>query len=182
MPKERCPIKAEAELSTWPGHYRCVMKGCNVNQRLFRGAQMKIPIVEMMANCRSEAHAHLKYSDCRPLPASYMSEYSVLGLVVDELDQAIRTLSGNRLYVTGQVFGAELDIGDSARVPEIVEMLLGAGIYCSTGDVDRMRRRPQTKRGKAKYKLRSRTVEPVFGQIKAAMGIYGFMRRGIDAV
>ena len=25
-------------------------------------------------------------------------------------------------------------------------------------------------------------VEPVFGQIKAAMGIYGFMLRGIDAV
>jgi hypothetical protein len=46
---------------------------------------------------------------------------------------------------------------------------------------DRMRRRLSTKRGKAKYKLRSQTVEPVFGQIKAAMGIYGFMRRGIEA-
>jgi hypothetical protein len=57
------------------------------------------------------------------------------GLVVDKLEQAIRTLSGNGLYVTGQVFGAELDIGNSERVPEIVEMLLGAGIYCSTGGV-----------------------------------------------
>ncbi len=47
---------------------------------------------------------------------------------------------------------------------------------------ERMGRRLKTKWGKAKYKLRSRTVEPVFGQIKAAMGIYGFMRRGIDAV
>jgi hypothetical protein len=47
---------------------------------------------------------------------------------------------------------------------------------------ERMKRRLNTKRGKAKYKLRSQTVEPVFGQIKAAMGIYGFMRRGIDAV
>ncbi len=46
----------------------------------------------------------------------------------------------------------------------------------------RMERRLKTKRGKAKYKLRSRTIEPVFGQIKAAVGIYGFMRRGIDAV
>lgn len=145
MPKERCAIKAEAELSTWPGHYRCVLKGCNVNQRLLRGAQMKIPMVEMMANCRPEAHAHLKYSDCRPLPASYMSEYSVLGLVVDELDQAIRTLSGNGLYVTRQVFGAELDIGDSARVPEIVEMLLGAGVYCSIGDVSAWDEDPKPK-------------------------------------
>ena len=47
---------------------------------------------------------------------------------------------------------------------------------------ERMGRRLKTKWGKAKYKLRSQTVEPVFGQIKAAMGIYGFMRRGIDAV
>jgi hypothetical protein len=47
---------------------------------------------------------------------------------------------------------------------------------------ERMKRRLNTKWGKAKYKLRSQTVEPVFGQIKAAMGIYGFLRRGIDAV
>jgi transposase len=47
---------------------------------------------------------------------------------------------------------------------------------------ERMGRRLGTKRGKAKYKLRSQTVEPVFGQIKAALGIYGFMRRGINAV
>jgi transposase len=47
---------------------------------------------------------------------------------------------------------------------------------------ERMGRKLRTKRGKAKYKLRSQTVEPVFGQIKAAMGIHGFLRRGIDAV
>jgi transposase len=35
----------------------------------------------------------------------------------------------------------------------------------------RMGRRLKTKWGKARYKLRSQTVEPVFGQIKAAMGI-----------
>ena len=47
---------------------------------------------------------------------------------------------------------------------------------------ERMGRKLRTKRGKAKYRLRSQTVEPVFGQIKAAMGLYGFMCRGIDAV
>lgn len=55
-------------------------------------------------------------------------------------------------------------------------------IPANAGSRERMKRRLNTKRGKAKYKLRSQTVEPVFGQIKAAMGIYGFMRRGIDAV
>ena len=82
-----------------------------------------------------EAHGHREYSACRPLPASYMSGYSGLGLVVDNLDQAIQTLSGNELYVTSQVFGAELNTGNSAQVPEIVEMLLGAGNYCSIRDV-----------------------------------------------
>ena len=90
----------------------------------------------MTANCPPKACNPVKsYSDCRPLPASYMSEHSVLGLYVDKFGQAIRTLSGNGLHVTREEFGAELDIGNSARIPEIVEMLLRAGIYCSTGDV-----------------------------------------------
>jgi len=97
---------------------------------------MKIPIVEMIADCRAKGHNPVKsYADCHPLPASYMSEYSVLGLVVDKLDQAIRTLSGNGLHVTREVFGAEIDIGNSARISEILEMLLRAGIYCSISDV-----------------------------------------------
>ena len=97
---------------------------------------MKIPIVEMIADCRAKGHNPVKsYADCHPLPASYMSEYSVLGLVVDKFDQAIRTLSGNGLHVTREVFGAEIDIGNSARISEIVEMLLRAGIYCSISDV-----------------------------------------------
>lgn len=55
-------------------------------------------------------------------------------------------------------------------------------IPADAGPRERMGRKLKTKRGKAKYKLRSQTVEPVFGQIKATMGIYGFMRRGMDAV
>jgi transposase len=46
---------------------------------------------------------------------------------------------------------------------------------------DRMERRHRTKWGKALYKLRSQTVEPVFGQIKGTMDVYGFMRRGLGA-
>lgn len=56
------------------------------------------------------------------------------------------------------------------------------GIPVDASTRERMERKLRTRRGKAKYKLRSQTVEPVFGQIKAAMGIYGFMRRGMDAV
>ncbi|MFA4904638.1 MAG: transposase, partial [Desulfobaccales bacterium] len=46
---------------------------------------------------------------------------------------------------------------------------------------DRMERKLSTKRGKSLYKLRSQTVEPVFGQIKTR-GCDTFMRRGLQAV
>jgi len=45
--------------------------------------------------------------------------------------------------------------------------------------VDRMRRRLQTKAGKAVYAARKYVVEPVFGQIKQARGFRQFVLRGI---
>ena len=45
----------------------------------------------------------------------------------------------------------------------------------------RMERKLLTKRGRELYKKRSRTVEPVFGQIKDSRGIRHFMRRGLEA-
>jgi hypothetical protein len=45
----------------------------------------------------------------------------------------------------------------------------------------RMERKLATKRGRALYRLRAQTVEPVFGQIKDPRGIRRFMRRGLAA-
>jgi transposase len=47
---------------------------------------------------------------------------------------------------------------------------------------NQMRERLFSQAGKSKYKLRKQTVEPVFGQIKAARGFRQFLRRGLDAV
>jgi len=47
---------------------------------------------------------------------------------------------------------------------------------------DRMERKLLTARGRAHYKKRGQTVEPVFGQIKEARGFGRFMRRGLAAV
>jgi transposase len=46
---------------------------------------------------------------------------------------------------------------------------------------ERMERKLLTARGRALYKLRGQTVEPVFGQIKDVRGFDTFMRRGLDA-
>jgi transposase len=45
-----------------------------------------------------------------------------------------------------------------------------------------MRERLTTATGKATYKLRKQTVEPLFGQIKSARGFRQFLRRGEQAV
>jgi transposase len=47
---------------------------------------------------------------------------------------------------------------------------------------DRMRRKLSTKRGRAVYKLRQTSVEPVIGQIKQARGLRQFLHRGEDLV
>jgi hypothetical protein len=48
--------------------------------------------------------------------------------------------------------------------------------------VDRMKRKLQTKAGKAVYAARKCVVEPVFGQIKQAQGFRQFVLRGIRKV
>jgi transposase len=48
--------------------------------------------------------------------------------------------------------------------------------------VDRMKRKLQTKAGKAVYAARKCVVEPVFGQIKQARGFRQFVLRGIEKV
>jgi IS5 family transposase len=48
--------------------------------------------------------------------------------------------------------------------------------------VERMKRKLQTKAGKAVYAARKTIVEPVFGQIKQARGFRQFLMRGIDKV
>ncbi len=47
---------------------------------------------------------------------------------------------------------------------------------------NRMRKRLSGAEGKAAYKLRKQTVEPVFGHIKACRGFRQFLRRGLTAV
>lgn len=46
---------------------------------------------------------------------------------------------------------------------------------------DRMRRKLKTKKGRKRYALRMKTVEPVFGQIKGARSLVRLARRGLEA-
>ncbi|MGC8489853.1 MAG: IS1182 family transposase [Clostridia bacterium] len=46
----------------------------------------------------------------------------------------------------------------------------------------RMRRKLRTRNGRARYRLRQQSVEPVFGQIKSGRGLQQFLLRGLKAV
>ena len=48
--------------------------------------------------------------------------------------------------------------------------------------IDRMRRKLETQRGKKRYALRMKTVEPVLGQIKQGRGFRQFLLRGLEKV
>ena len=47
---------------------------------------------------------------------------------------------------------------------------------------DRMRRKLRTKRGRRRYALRMKTVEPVFGQVKQGRGFRQFLVGGLERV
>jgi IS5 family transposase len=51
-----------------------------------------------------------------------------------------------------------------------------------TGEVERMKRKLQTRAGAAVYATRKVVVEPVFGQIKQGRGFRQFLLRGLEKV
>ena len=92
----------------------------------------------------------------------------------DQLDIAKLEQAGPELFI------ATASRLHEARAEQAAELFQGR-IPKDINPKQRMKRKLRTKAGRAMYKLRSQTVEPVFGQIKSAMGCRGFLRRGLEA-
>ena len=71
----------------------------------------------------------------RPLPIFYMSDYSVLGLRVDRLDEAVRVIEKAGFSVVNDVGDLEVVIDHVSRLEEIVQLLKQNGIECEVADV-----------------------------------------------
>jgi len=84
--------------------------------------------------------------------------------------------SGVIVYTVMQRTGHHRSIADLEKKPEPPEP------PCDAGMAAKMRHRLETTAGKALYKQRQQTVEPVFGIIKAAMGFRQFLLRGVQQV
>lgn len=71
----------------------------------------------------------------RPLPIFYMSDYSVLGLRVDRLDEAVRVIEKAGFSFVNDAGDLEVVIDHVSRLEEIVHLLKQNGIECDLADV-----------------------------------------------
>ena len=69
------------------------------------------------------------------LPANYMSDYSVMGLVVGRLDAALRVLKEKKYGVHKKSDGYEITIDSAGRMSEIVNLLHQNGIDYTLADI-----------------------------------------------
>jgi len=69
------------------------------------------------------------------LPANYMSDYSVMGLVVDRLDAALGILKEKKFEVKKNSDGFKITIDGAGRMSEIAKLLHQNGIDCTLGDI-----------------------------------------------
>lgn len=75
------------------------------------------------------------YMDSVPLPAFYMGDYSVLGLLVAPYGEAVRTLAEEGYPVREKACGADVDVQGPAQVAEIRQLLKARGIGAEIADV-----------------------------------------------
>ena len=89
---------------------------------------------------------------------------------------AVEGDGGPTVYAAVEKTGHHRTVADLLALPEPESAAVGAI------DKEAMRRRLRTASGRAAYKKRKETVEPVFGIIKAAMGFRRFLLRGLRKV
>lgn len=71
----------------------------------------------------------------RPLPVFYMSDYSVLGLLVDKYEETLRVLGEARFSVIDEAGDLEVAIDHSGHLEQIVQVLRRNDIQCEFADV-----------------------------------------------
>jgi hypothetical protein len=69
------------------------------------------------------------------LPDFYMSDYSVLGLEVINLERTYRVLADKNFAVARKSEHLEVSIQNAAQMSEIVNLLNQSGIDCSITDI-----------------------------------------------
>jgi hypothetical protein len=83
-------------------------------------------------------HKNSKQRAClgnKNLPADYMADYSVMGLVVDQLDAALRVLKEKKFEVRQKEDGFHITIDGAGRIAEIAGLLQKNSIDTAMADI-----------------------------------------------
>ena len=84
--------------------------------------------------------------------------------------------SGTTVYAALEKTSHHRSVSDLEKKEEPEAPVEGASV------AEVMKHRLKSKAGRAKYKLRQQTVEPVFGIVKSVMGFRRFLLRGMEKV
>lgn len=79
-------------------------------------------------NCSCKAYA-------RPLPLFYMSDYSVLGLKVDRLEESIGIMEAGGFRVEKTEWGPEVVVQEPGQVVSIMDLLAARGVSAEIADL-----------------------------------------------
>ena len=83
----------------------------------------------------NDQRSRAAYMDNVRLPAFYMGDYSVLGLLVAPYAEAVRILDEKGYQLKKTEYSADIDIKAPAQVAEIQEFLHAHGIGAEMADV-----------------------------------------------
>lgn len=71
----------------------------------------------------------------RPLPAFYMSDYSVLGLLVDRYEETLKVLAEAKFSIVEQAGDREVAIDHAGDLQQVLGVLRKNSIACEFADV-----------------------------------------------
>ncbi len=97
----------------------------------------KLPILakEKSESGKDREQPKACYRLARPLPVFYMSDYSVLGLLVDKLEEAVRVLGENRFSVLEAAGDLEVAMNHPGQLQDIVRLLKEHDVECEIADL-----------------------------------------------
>ena len=85
--------------------------------------------------CHNDAGSRANYLQNQTLPDNYMTDYTVMGLVVDCYDEAVALLKSSG-YQLEQMYGySEVVVDSPHQLPIIQNILAAEEIYCEYSDI-----------------------------------------------
>ncbi len=93
---------------------------------------LRIPIISWNGKCAAAGEDHL---GGKVLPDSYMSEYSVLGFFVDNVDETVKVLRQGGFSLEKKRGAHEVLVEGFADVRRVAEFLWSNGVHAQIADV-----------------------------------------------